>query len=333
MKYISFLCFLMLQASLFKISNFAQNLPDINLLIKEKKYPEAEKMIAKRMVEETNRDSLFFYKGVIFYLKDSNFEEAVTCFEKSIDLNPKNSNYYLWHAKTLGKIAKKGGIFGQVNTAGKVKKSLEKAIELDDKNFEAFYLLVAFHMVAPGIAGGDQEVATKIAREYEKFDINRANILWAVIYKRQRSLDDYLEFFGKIQPPEDEISKTVYRDSFLNDLFDEIVYLLSKNNVENASKLVSMCIKKFPNSPIGYWGYGRILVEEKKYDEAIANFEKAISVDDNFKSAYYRLGVTYQLKGEREKAVSYLTKFLTLESDKGAGTVKDAEKRIEQLKK
>lgn len=66
-------------------------------------------------------------------------------------------------------------------------------------------------------------------------------------------------------------------------------------------------------------------MQNKKYDEAIAEYEKALEFDENYAYAHYNLGVLYDsYKKQPEKAIAHYEKYLKLMPDeKDAAKVKE----------
>ncbi len=327
MKYLFIVAILFFQAE----QIFSQDYSEIHsLLFKKKKYSEANTLIDNKLRYQPDDDSALFYKGVILFYQKK-FEDAVTFFEKCVNANKKCAQYHLWLGKALGQSAKRGGIFAQIGSVGRIKGSFEKAIELDPKSFEARYMLVAFHLQAPGIAGGSQDVAVQQAVDYEKINEIDAKILWASIYAVKKENNKFLDIFFSMSPPKDSDVFELYRDTFLYNVYVLIGDYLENGNSEKAKELSLRCIAMFPESSFGYWGYGRYLTNSGNYDEAVLNFEKAISLDSKSAGNYYRIGIAYQLKGEKEKAISAFEKYLSFPNLKEE-IARDARDRLNKLK-
>ena len=78
----------------------------------------------------------FFNKGLELYKKEK-FEDARFMFEKSIVLNPKHSNSYLYLAK----------IYNQEKNQKKEEKNLEATLLLEPNNEEAILMLMNIALV------------------------------------------------------------------------------------------------------------------------------------------------------------------------------------------
>ena len=67
-----------------------------------------------------------------------------------------------------------------------------------------------------------------------------------------------------------------------------------------------------PTNPIVLFNYGGALVHEKKYNEAITAFNRAINLKPDYTNAYYNLANAYLLKGDIAHANEFLTQTISL---------------------
>lgn len=70
-----------------------------------------------------------------------------------------------------------------------------------------------------------------------------------------------------------------------------------------------------PTDAKGFYDRGVRLYYSGKYDDAINDFNKAISIEPNFAEAYCELGVTTMEKGNFKAAIGYLEKSVQLKPD------------------
>ena len=73
--------------------------------------------------------------------------------------------------------------------------------------------------------------------------------------------------------PAKEVSKKVLK------LMNKAEKALGKNDVEKALESYNKVIQMAPEYAPAYYKIGRILMDQKKYGEAIANLEKSIKID------------------------------------------------------
>lgn len=88
--------------------------------------------------------------------------------------------------------------------------------------------------------------------------------------------------------------------------------LLEKKDPEKAIGYYKQVIEKFPDYTEAYNGWGSILLNQGKDEEAQALYEKCLEINPEFKWALYNLGVLYEKKDPR-KAIEYYKR--TIEKD------------------
>ena len=88
-----------------------------------------------------------------------------------VTANPNSAEAHYWLGAVYGQQAMAAGIFSKMGFAKKVKLEFEKAAALDAKHIEARFGLLQFHLQAPGIAGGDADVAKQMAVELANIDV------------------------------------------------------------------------------------------------------------------------------------------------------------------
>jgi tetratricopeptide (TPR) repeat protein len=74
-------------------------------------------------------------------------------------------------------------------------------------------------------------------------------------------------------------------------------------DIERAEELSRQALAVSPRSPLAHYAKGQVLLAQKRYAEAVPNFETAISFDRYFVSAYADLGWCKFLAGSIEKAI------------------------------
>ena len=59
--------------------------------------------------------------------------------------------------------------------------------------------------------------------------------------------------------------------------------------------------------------HGRACLDKGKYDDAIADYTKAIALDPNVATAYTNRGLAYKKKGDKEQAIADFRKALEID--------------------
>ena len=79
-----------------------------------------------------------------------------------------------------------------------------------------------------------------------------------------------------------------------------------QGRLDEALEFYRKAVERQPNYPLAHFHIGRILANQKKYDEAISHFLMALSPEDESTPAYlYALSATYARAGNREEALKY----------------------------
>ena len=73
---------------------------------------------------------------------------------------------------------------------------------------------------------------------------------------------------------------------------------MKNNNLEGALTLLQKAVQLKSDLRVAHVDRGRILTQQKRYDEAIAAFQRAIELDPEEPDAHYRLGRVYQVIGK-----------------------------------
>jgi len=117
--------------------------------------------------------------------------------------------------------------------------------------------------------------------------------------------------FSAADSPAKEVPKKVLK------LMNKAEKALSKNDFEKALENYNKVIQMEPEYAPAYYKIGRILMDQEKYDEAIANLEKSIKIDPEsaetkqfFAKGLFQVGKEVIAGKQFEKANSYFLKIV-----------------------
>lgn len=96
-------------------------------------------------------------------LARSQVERAYETALRWHEAEPQNARAAYWVGSTAGQMAMRSGMFKAIGLAKESRKGLEQAVALDPKLVDAQYALMQFHLMAPGMMGGDEDEAIAIA--------------------------------------------------------------------------------------------------------------------------------------------------------------------------
>ena len=139
-----------------------------------------------------------------YHLK--NWDQSVKYGEKSVQLAPTRSDYYMWLGRAYGEKADDSNPFTAGRLVGKIRGNFQKAVELDPKNVAARTDLAEFYLEAPGFMGGGTDKAASEAQNIAQTDKARAHWVYARIAEKKKdnatAEREYLEAV-KITPSAD----------------------------------------------------------------------------------------------------------------------------------
>ena len=86
----------------------------------------------------------------------------------------------------------------------------------------------------------------------------------------------------------------------------------SENNPPKALELRKQLVQKYPSDKRAHWVLGFSYGARDQFDKAIAEYEKAIDIDQDYAPAYNSLGYAYILKGEYDRAEEAFQDYIRL---------------------
>ncbi len=92
--------------------------------------------------------------------------------------------------------------------------------------------------------------------------------------------------------------------------FPKGLILLNQKRVAEAEQVVKKGLQYTSDSPIGYYYLGRISMEAGNPEQAVANFDRAIAVNQAFEPAYLAQASVHESRQEKVKAIAVLQKYL-----------------------
>jgi len=118
------------------------------------------------------------------YLRANQPDRAERSFERAIEREPRNGTYHLWLGNAVGQQAATANVVRQPFLARRVKSAFEQAVRYDPELLDAREGLIQFHLLAPGVMGGDKAEAQRQQREIARRHPARghvaaANIAWS----------------------------------------------------------------------------------------------------------------------------------------------------------
>ena len=92
--------------------------------------------------------------------------------------------------------------------------------------------------------------------------------------------------------------------------FTKGLLLLNLKRQPEAEQAIRAGLARAPESAVGHYHLGRMLLDAGKGEEAAASLERAIAVNASFEPAYLALASIYESRQEQDRAVAVLRKYL-----------------------
>ncbi|MCD4693130.1 MAG: tetratricopeptide repeat protein [Calditrichales bacterium] len=283
---------------------FAQNsdmLKQAIDLFENQNYKQAEKLFLKLHDEDKNNAEALYYLS-IFELRRNDYDEAIDYLKEAIDINENDYRYRERLGDAYGMKAQNAGIFKAMFSVPKMRSAWKKAVELKPDIISAREKLFSYYLIAPGIAGGDEEKALQLANEVKKLDSIRGGILMARYYQEQE----------KIDKAENEYLNAAKQDSKNAQLMNTIGYFyLGVEKINKARPWFDSYIELRPDEANPYDSKGDFYLKKEVYDSALIMFETALEKNPDFQSSRFnRAQSLFKLNREEEakKECEYIIK-------------------------
>ena len=92
--------------------------------------------------------------------------------------------------------------------------------------------------------------------------------------------------------------------------FTKGLLLLNLKRQPEAEQAIRAGLARAPESAVGHYHLGRMLLDAGKGEEAAASLERAIAVNASFEPAYLALASIYESRQDQDRAVAVLRKYL-----------------------
>ncbi len=146
---------------------FAAVAPSAEAFFAEKRYQEVVTLLSPGESKADGPTLLLLGRA---HLALDQAERAAAVLEKAVEAMPSSAEAHFFLGSAYGDIASSGGMLKGMRYAGKVKSEFEAAAGLDPRDTRSRQGLVSYHLMAPGIAGGDKKEAERLAQEIRAID-------------------------------------------------------------------------------------------------------------------------------------------------------------------
>ena len=195
--------------------------------------------------------------------------------------------------QALGFKAQHAGMMKGAMLLPKVKKTFEKALDLNPDSLVAREGLYMFYLFVPGMAGGDEAKAKELAGEIKKLNPARGHLADALYYSKLKNLVDAGQAFEKAAEAGKDDPEIQHKAG---------QFFLETRQAEKAGKLFARFLELQPDNPAAYASQGDYLAAIGKNEEAVKLYEQALEKNKDFFPARFKRAQVWQKIGETAKA-------------------------------
>ena len=120
-------------------------------------------------------------REVVDLLQAQDYDAALEKAQAQVDSNQGSAEAYYWLGAVNGRLAQTSSIFSKLGYAKAVRKAFQRAAELDPKQIEARMGLIQFHLQAPGLAGGDEDLVPGLVQQITAIDVGAGYRAQAIV--------------------------------------------------------------------------------------------------------------------------------------------------------
>gem|GEM_PF-1652884 len=240
-----------------------------------------------------------YYNRALCYYELKKYTEAIAEFDYIITASPTHS-YAIFY---------QGQCYIKTGETAKAKANALKLIELDPSKevyFSGEHLLDLYDMDARRkIVNQSMDLAKKDIKEYKS---NTSSTIGTIkLTEAFAQLDKAWFYSSRIENDDRDLNDTI---------LDRIGYVYSQ--MKEKPELPELARK--------YLVQANAATENKKYSDAIASFNKAISIAPYYPLAYYNRSLVYELYASYDDAIADMKKYIEL--DPAATNVRSAQDKI-----
>ena len=294
-------------------------------LFDQEEYEQARDILLKVVEKEPENAEANFLLCKVFLILDDH-DKSIEYGEKAVKLDGSVSNYHLWLGQAYGVQAQKGSKLKAIFRAKKCKGEYEKSILLDSTNITARTALLQYLLMAPGIAGGDNDKAKKQAEIIQDIDTLYGAIAWSYYWMNEKDTvraENFLRQAVRLDTTSNHTAS--YQLGF---------FLVGQERYYEAADVFEKLYLEYPKEMSALYQVGRSYVLAKdSLDKAERCFKLYLQVypkknAPSWAAAHWRLGMAYDLQGKKDLALVELEEAVRLDPKN-----KEYNKTLEEVKK
>lgn len=222
--------------------------------------------------------------------------QAKLCIEQ----HPMVAACHLAAAENLGMQMVNMGMSKAMRSAGTLKETWIRTLELDPGSFSARVQLAKLYVTLPGMLGGSVSKARDLEVAVRSSQPETARIIRVYIAAEDKKWTEMESELLALKPAMDGAMRKEVREA-TTELAK--VYLNDSKDLAKATRLYERLQRDQPDTAAGFYGMGRVFAAQGQPDEAIRNLERARALNDAAEYPIdHRLGDAYLAKGDKAQA-------------------------------
>lgn len=183
------------------------------------------------------------WKEGIRLFSAEDFRQAQEAFQRAVEQDPESSTYSLWLALAMGRRAETMTGLRKLAAAPlvrRMRREMERSIELDETNLNAYDALQGFHLGAPALVGGSKAEAKEIAIRMRAIDAARGAEALGTYYEAMGEFDAAGEQFDEARRLNPE---------GMRPLLKQAAFLARRGKHEESDELFDLAFSRDPDEP------------------------------------------------------------------------------------
>jgi tetratricopeptide (TPR) repeat protein len=221
-------------------------------------------------------------------------DEAVSAFERAVELDPNSSLYQLWLGHAYSRQLLSAGFLRKPFIARRCGEAYEMAVKLDPTSIDAAEGRLDFLLGAPGIVGGGVDKARAEAARIATLDAYRGAMAEARIAEHEKQWPEAERLYRSLMAEYPDRTAAV----------DALVTILQNaKRFDEAFKIVDDRLARLPDETASLYNLGRLSAVSGQHlargETAMRHFLTLTTADPVRQSnAHYRLGMIKEKMGD-----------------------------------
>jgi len=227
-------------------------------------------------------------------------DEAVTCFERAVALEPTSALYHMWLGHAYSRQLSTAGFLRKPFIGRRSGEEYNTAVKLDPTSVDAAEARLDFFLNAPGIVGGGVDKARAEAARLATLDAYRGGMATARIAEHEKQWPEAERVYRSLMAQSPDRSAAV----------DALVTILQNDKrFDEAFTIVDDRLARLPDETAGLYNLGRLSAIAGQHlargEAALRRFLALVTADALRQSnAHYRLGMIKEKMGDTRAAAA-----------------------------